>query len=73
MGWLVDRLYPWFGWTPHAHVGDAHEHGAAWWSIASGVVLALLLVASLVRIGWKRDLLSGLRDEPALANPSRTA
>ncbi len=73
MGLLVDRLYPWFGLTPDAQVKVAPEHGLAWWSIASGVVLGGLILASLVRIGWKRDLLSALRDDPALPHPSRSA
>ena len=73
MGWLVDRLYPLLGIVPSASVGAELEHGIAWWSIASAIVLGLLLVASLVRIGWKKDVLSTLRDEPALPDPSHTA
>jgi uncharacterized membrane protein YraQ (UPF0718 family) len=72
LGLFVDRLYPWLGLTPSAHVGEAMEHGAGWWSIAAGIVLALLLLASLVRTAWKRDLLSALRDEPTAADAVHT-
>jgi hypothetical protein len=69
MGWLVDRLYPWFGITPSATVGPDLEHGVPWWSVASAIVLGLLLLASLVRIVWKRDPFSALRDEPPSPAP----
>ncbi len=72
LGLLVDRLYPWLGLTPSAHVGETLEHGAAWWSIAAGIALGLLLLASLARVAWKRDLFSALHDEPSASDVAHT-
>jgi uncharacterized membrane protein YraQ (UPF0718 family) len=72
-GIFVDRLYGWLGMVPSARIGEPLEHGAAWWSIAAAIVLAILLLISLVRISSRRDLLSGLRDAPAMSDVARTS
>jgi uncharacterized membrane protein YraQ (UPF0718 family) len=72
MGLLVDRLYAWLHVTPSARMGEVMEHGAGWWSIAAGIALGLLLLASLVRTAWKRDPLSALRDEASASDVAHT-
>ncbi|MBL8859645.1 MAG: SO_0444 family Cu/Zn efflux transporter [Planctomycetes bacterium] len=62
LGWCVNHLYPLFGRTPSAVAGDHAAHGSGWIAIASGVVLGVLMLASLVRTHGSREVLPGLRD-----------
>jgi len=49
MGVAVDALYPALGVTPHAAMGHEHSLWPEWVQVAAAIVLALLMVASLLR------------------------
>lgn len=69
LGVLVDRIHGWMGLTPTAVLDNAHhhEHGTPWLSYVSAALLAVLLIASLLRTHGRRDLLAAWRERPSPA------
>jgi uncharacterized membrane protein YraQ (UPF0718 family) len=62
LGWFVDQLYPMLGHVPAVREGHAVDHAHGPLAIASAVILAVLLAASLARVYGSRRVLDGLRE-----------
>jgi hypothetical protein len=62
LGWLIDRVYPWLGGAPPAHVGEHVEHAPGVFAIASAAILGVLLAAALARSLNSRPVLESLRE-----------
>jgi uncharacterized membrane protein YraQ (UPF0718 family)/zinc transporter ZupT len=69
LGLAIDGLYTWLELTPQATAGAVHQHSSALGNTCA-VLLAILMLISLVRTHFARDLLAKLRVQSPLSSSS---